>query len=387
MQNPDPRELGLDPSRVERFFEVVERKIEEKWLFGGSFLIARRGKIAAARALGSSEPAKKRRAKLDDVYCIFSTTKPLTATVLLARIERGEARLVDRVAEYVPEFATGGKDKVTIADLLTHRGGFPNLAPDWPIENWDRWDETVARICLQPMEYEPGTAVHYHALTAQWIQGEIVRRLDGGKRTFAEICQAELYQPLGMKDSHMGVREDMEARRVPLQALDEESFPFPLALLEGFNLPSVQRAAIPGGGSYSTVTDLARFYQLWLNGGELDGLRLLSPAMVSLATTIHTGDAEDRLFRQIGAIAGWPHVPANRGLGFFVKGDGIFPSYFGSLASPRAFGHAGASSVMAWADPARELVFVGLSAGLIDEARSLLRWHLFSDLAQACVVE
>jgi CubicO group peptidase (beta-lactamase class C family) len=83
----------------------------------------------------------------------------------------------------------------------------------------------------------------------------------------------------------------------------------------------------------------------------------------------------------------WPRIPANRGLGFWIRGVGIFPSYFGSLASARTFGHAGASSIMAWADPARELVFVGLTAGLIDEARSILRWHQFSDLAQACVVD
>ncbi len=77
-----------------------------------------------------------------------------------------------------------------------------------------------------------------------------------------------------------------------MRALDAESIPFPFALLEAFDLPEVQPAMIPGGGSRSTIFDLARFYQMWLNGGELDGVRLLSPAMVELATTIHTGDRE-----------------------------------------------------------------------------------------------
>ena len=387
MNTAKPKEVGIDPERVERFFAAVERRIAEKWLLGGSFLIARHGRIVAARALGTIDPAGRRPARTDDVYCIFSTTKPLTATLLLMKIERGDVRLVDRVSEYIPEFAAGGKSKATVADLLTHRGGFPNLAPDWSIERWGEWDETVARICAQPIEYEPGTAVHYHALTAQWIQGEITRRVEGCKRSFEQMCDEELYRPLGMKDSHMGVRPDMEARRVPIQALDAESFPFPLAFLEAFNLPAVQRAAIPGGGSYSTIFDLARFYQMWLGGGALDGTRLLSPATVDLATTIHTGAAEDRLFQPIASLQGWPNAPANRGLGFFVRGSGIFPSPFGSLTSPRTFGHPGASSIMAWADPARQLVFVGLTSGLIDEARSILRFHSFSDLVQACVVD
>ncbi len=86
-------------------------------------------------------------------------------------------------------------------------------------------------------------------------------------------------------------------------------------------------------------------------------------------------------------MQGWPQIPANRGLGFWLRGIGIFPSYFGSLASPRTFGHAGASSIMAWADPARELIFVGLTSGLVHEHVSILRWNLFADLAQSCVVE
>jgi CubicO group peptidase (beta-lactamase class C family) len=126
---------------------------------------------------------------------------------------------------------------------------------------------------------------------------------------------------------------------------------------------------------------------MWLNGGELDGVRLLSPSLVDLATTIHTGEMVDRLVEQISLAQGWTIPPANRGLGFWIRGTGIFPTYFGTLASPRTFGHAGASSIMAWADPARELVFVGLTSGLIHEHRSILRWTLFSDLAQSCVVD
>ena len=386
MQTVEPQAVGMDPTRVERLFSVVERKIEEGWLFGGAFLLARHGKIAAARALGHSEPPKGRMAKTDDIFCLFSTTKPITATMLLMKVDQGEVKLFDKVADYIPEFAAAGKRSVTVSQVMTHTAGFPTMAMDWPMSKWGDWDATVARICAQPLEFEPGKAVHYHALTGSWILAEIARRVDGGKRSFAQMCEEDLYGPLGMHDSYMGVRPDMQERRVPVQALDEGGVPFPMSFLEAFNAPEVQAAAIPGGGSYSTVHDLARFYQMWLNGGELDGVRLLSPALVELATTIHTGDMEDRLIEPMRVAKQWPFAPANRGLGYWVRGSGLFPSYFGSLASPRAYGHAGASSIMAWADPVRALIFVGLTSGLIEEPRSIERWALFSDLAQACVV-
>ncbi len=387
MQTVEPQAVGMDPARVERLFSVVERKIEEGWLFGGAFLLARHGKIAAARALGHSEPPKGRMAKTDDIFCLFSTTKPITATMLLMKVDQGEVKLFDKVADYIPEFGAAGKRSVTVSQVMTHTAGFPTMAMDWPMSKWRDWDATIARICAQPLEFEPGKAVHYHALTGSWVLAEIARRVDGGKRSFAQMCEEDLYGPLGMHDSHMSVRPDMQERRVPVQALDEGGVPFPMSFLEAFNAPEVQAAAIPGGGSYSTVSDLARFYQMWLNGGELDGVRLLSPALVELATTIHTGAMEDRLIEPIRVAKQWPLAPANRGLGYWVRGSGIFPSYFGSLASPRTYGHAGASSIMAWADPVRELTFVGLTSGLIEEPRSIERWALFSDLAQSCVVD
>lgn len=388
MDTGSPREVGIDPRRLDHLFDVVERKVAEGWLHGGAFLVARRGKVVAARGVGQTEPAKRRPARPDDIFCLFSATKPMTATLLLMKIDQGAVRLVDRVADYLPEFAVNGKDRITVAHALTHSGGFPTMPFDWAMPLWRDWDATIARLCAQPLEYEPGTAVQYHALTQSWIQAEIARRVDGGKRTFAEMCAEDLFAPLGMNDTFLGVRRDMQMRRVPLQALDRGGVPFPMEFLEAFNAPEAQQAAIPGAGAYSTVFDVARFYQMWLNGGELDGVRLLSPALAELATTIHTGDLPDRFFDLIYVPRGWPRPPANRGLGFFVRGSGIFsPSVFGSLSSPRGFGHPGASSIMAWADPARELVFVGLTAGLIEEARNILRFHLFSDLAQACVVD
>lgn len=386
MEQCQAEDVGLDPARIDHLFHVVEKKIAAGWLSGGAFLIARRGKIAASRALGVVDTESGRVARVDDLYCLFSTTKPITATALLRRVDRGELMLTDRVATLIPEFACAGKERVTVAQVLTHSAGFPTLPADWTPDRWADWDATIARICAQPVESEPGEVVQYHALTGSWILGELVRRLDGGTRSFAEILEDEIYGPLGMKDSALIMRSDLEARRVPVRALDSGGVPFPMEFLEMFATPALLEAAIPGGGSYATVADLARFYQMWLNRGALDGVRLLSPAMVELATQNHTGEKHDRLLDMMLLANGLKPTPAYRGLGFFLRGRGLETNFFGATASAGTFGHAGASSIMAWADPQRELIFVGLTAGLVHESKNIPRWHLFSDLAQACVM-
>lgn len=385
MERAKPRDVGIDDGRLQRVFEVLEAKVAARELCGGSFLVARRGRVVAARGLGFVDPEGTRACRPDDVFCLFSATKPMTATLLLRQVDAGRVRLTDRIADHVPEFAAAGKDRVTLAHVLTHTAGFPNLAPDWPPDRWADWDGTIARICAQPLEHEPGAAVVYHALTGSWILGEVVRRIDGRARSFAEMMEDEIFGPLGMRDTGIGIRSDLEARRVPIRALESGGAPFPLEFLETFN--QLRSAEIPGGGGYSTVEDLARFYQAWLSGGVLDGRRILSPALVDLATRNHTGTAADRFFDLVRIPMGWEESPAYRGLGFFLRGERLGPTYFGTLASPRAFGHPGASSTMAWADPERELLFVGLTAGLIAEGKHLLRFQQLSDLVISTVVD
>jgi len=387
MQTARPEEVGLDPKRVERLFAAAEQMTTDGLMFGATLGLARRGKLVAAHGVGHADPARQRRLRADDIYTIFSTSKPVAATLLLMAIDQGKIRLVDKVADHIPDFAQAGKANVTVAQVLTHTAGFAALAPDWLPDQWANWDATIARICMQPIQHEPGAAVDYHALTGSWIIGELARIADGRKRSFAELAEQELFRPLGMKDTYFGVRPDMRERLVPLKARDLGGFPFPTEFLEVFDLPALQGAAIPGGGARSTVADLCRFYQMWLNGGVLDGARIVSPAMVELATTNHTGNEPDRLFEPIRLERGWAQSPANRGLSFWVRGTGIQPSVFGSYASPRTFGHPGAGSIMAWADPARQLTFVALTAGIIHEHKHILRTHTLSDLAQACVVD
>lgn len=384
MQTAPASDVGIDADRLEHLFRAIERTLGTD-LIGGSFLVARRGRIVAERALGVVDPDSGRIGKVDDVFCLFSATKPMTATLLLQRVDAGEVRLTDRVADFIPEFGAAGKDRITVAQVLTHTAGFANLAPDWLPTSWGDWDGTIARICAQSVEHDPGSAVVYHALTGSWILAEIARRVDGGRRSFATMMSQDVFAPLGMHDTSIGIRSDLEPRRVPIRALESGGAPFPLEFLESFN--DLRTAAIPGGGGYSTARDVARFYQAWLGGGALGGARILSPALVDLATQNHTGEMCDRVFDLVRIPMRWDPFPAYRGLGFFLRGTALAPTYFGTLASERTFGHPGASSIMAWADPARDLVFVALTAGLISEARHILRFQQLSDLVLASVVD
>ena len=120
--------------------------------------------------------------------------------------------------------------------------------------------------------------------------------------------------------------------------------------------------------------------------GELDGVRLLSPRMIRLARRIHTGDKPNELYRSVALRAGWVVPPANQGLGFQVRGTGVFQHLYGQFASPETFGNYGAGSTMFWVDPAADVSFSFLSAGVMTQAANIERCGKLSDMALSAVL-
>ena len=207
------------------------------------------------------------------------------------------------------------------------------------------------------------------------IEADVAKEIyDGAVVLVAHRGQVALHEAVGFA-----------ARCVPVVVRDRTKGLFDAAVLEGFNALLQEDTEIPAGGAVSTAADLFRWAEMLRRGGELDGARVLSPAIIRLATTNQTGLMPNDLFDYAREMYGWPDFPAYLGLSFFLRGEGTFPSYFGLTASAGTFGGIGAGSTLFWVDPARELTFVCLTAGLLEEGRSCERFQRLSDLAIAAV--
>jgi CubicO group peptidase (beta-lactamase class C family) len=249
-------------------------------------------------------------------------------------------------------------------------------------------DTTAVALAVadQPLMTTPGRIVSYSPIGAFAVLGEIVRRLDGGTRPFRQILQEEVFTPLGMKSTSLSLRPDLADRRSPAVVRDRTPGIIPPAALESINVMQNESFEMPGGGAMGTAHDVFRFAEALRRGGELDGARLLSPALLELALQIHTGDEINHIFDGMCQARGWEPFPANLGLGFFLRGTGLFPMPFGATPSPASFGGLGAGSTMFWVDPEREVVFVCLTTGVLEDSSNFERMARLSDLALAAIV-
>ncbi|HXG21827.1 MAG TPA: serine hydrolase domain-containing protein [Methylomirabilota bacterium] len=387
MQTANPIDLGFSPKALDRIITTIVKDVAQQRYDSAVVIVARSGQVALHEAIGFADRVSNRLARPDDVFCLFSVTKTLTAAAVLQLIDHGQLALTTKVAEVIPEFGCKGKQRVTVAHLLTHTGGMSAGFPPVPPELTGNLEAVVAAVCQQGLEAIPGQEVSYSPITAHAILGEIVRRLDGGARSLREIFAAEIFRPLGMMDTALGLRNDLAPRRVPVVVRDRSEGMFPPDTLESFNVTLKEDTEIPGGGAVSTAADIFRFAEMLRQGGELDGVRILSPAIIELATANHTGLKPNSLWHYARELRGWDEFPAYLGLSFFLRGEGIFPTYFGTMASPGTFGGIGAGSTMFWVDPERDLTFVCLTAGLLEESHSLDRFQRLSDLVHAAVID
>jgi len=140
---------------------------------------------------------------------------------------------------------------------------------------------------------------------------------------------------------------------------------------------------MPWVGAVSTAKDISRFVEMLRRKGELDGKRILSPAMLDLATQLQTGTSPNNLYARISVMNNWQIPPANLGLGWALSGTGTHPTFFGSLTSPRMFGNYGAGSTLFWVDSERDMTFSCLTSGIMEEADNVKRFARLSDMAIA----
>lgn len=382
--------LGIDADRIARLPAAIEADVKANKFDGAVVLVARRGEIILHEAIGYADRAANKPVQRDSVFVTMSIFKQMVNAAVLQRVDRGEIGFTTQVRELIPEYAANGKGATTIADLMLHKAGLPLGAPGIPPDKIGDIRAVTAVVCGMVPQSVPGTGISYAAVVGHSVLAEIVRRLDGGRRTFGQILKEDLIEPLGMTDTSLGagLREDQIGRAVPVVVKDHAPALLDPKMLEGAGKHAATPGfEVPSGSAYTTAHDWFRFAEACRRDGELDGTRILSPAILRFARTIATGDLTNSLWDYAQNMRGWPALPANLSLGFYVRGSGITSHAFGQLSSPGTFGGIGTGSNCFWVDPERELTYVFLSAGLLEDSYSWERHQRYSDLVQSSVIK
>ena len=376
-------EARFNEERLEQLKHVIAEDVDAGRYYGAVIAVARGGRLGIHEAIGHGDAARRQPLQLDSVFSIFSVTKAITNVLVLRSMELGRFALTTRISDLVPEFSAGVRNEITIFHLLTHTSGLPivfTIKPDMFI---DRFDEMVAAVCANILPAEPpGERVAYSPLANHVLLGEALRRTDPKRRSYRAIVQEDLFTPLRMRDSSVGLRRDLRARHV----VPDLRGNFPITHPGHSNLGpngafQEEDAEMPWVGVASTVSDMLRFTEMLRRRGELDGARILSPATLELATRNWTGEKPNELTTARAQQRGWPPEPAYMGLGFALRGTAIGHHLFGTLASPGTFGNHGAGSSIYWVDPARDVSFVCLTAGVMDSLDNIERFQRLSDVA------
>lgn len=361
----------VDSAAVERIWQAARHWYQAGMHPAIQVCIRRNGKVVLNRAIGhgwgnapTDEPdAEKVPVTTDTPFCVYSAAKGITATVVHMLVDQGVFALDDRVCEYIPSYTSHGKDRTTIRHVLTHSAGVP--FPTGPKPDLRRADdheyaqEQLGK--LRPL-YPPGRLHMYHALTWGPIMREIVYAAAG--KDIREILAAQILEPLNFRWTNFGVKP----QDIPLVAPSHPTGkPLPPAIAAIFrkaiggtvheiipytNTPAFLSTVVPSSNTISTADELSRFAEIWRRGGELDGVRIMSPERMYGAVQ------ECRRLRPDVAVG---LMPARWGTGYMLGTDRFGP--FGRHA-PKAFGNLGLANIAIWADPAR-----GLAAGVISSGK------------------
>ena len=389
----DAHALGFDLARLERVPRRVEADIETGRCNGVALRVARHGQVVIDLCEGYADRDAGMPLEPDSVFHLLSLSKALTATVALKLIEDGVFQLTTPIAEVVPEFGRVDKQAINVFHLLTQSGGLPMDTPGVASEVIANLEQYAAWTFDRPAACRAGEQVAYSVLVAHSVLGLFMQRAAG--RSFNELMHEHLYAPLAMRDTAFGPRADLMARRCPLQAAPYLLSPdhqhaatiaaTHIARITGY--ATTPHAVVPGGGAFSTLSDMFRLVEMLRRGGELDGQRILSPAMIELLARNHTGTMPNQIFKWLFAGRAWLECPAYLGLGFWGRGETPTPGPFGTLNSPRTFGGIGRGTTLFWVDPARDLSLVLLTTGLMDEADNFVRYQTLSDLVVSSLVD
>jgi len=343
----------MSAERLARMDQVIQASIEKKELPGAVVLVARHGRVAWRKVYGARAVEPQREAMTaDTIFDLASLTKIVaTATSIMILIEQGKVRLSDPAVQFIPEMKGGGRDAITIEQLLTHTAGF---APDFDLrERWTGYDEAIKRLSTEPLRNQPGARFVYSDINYITL-GEVVHRVSG--QPLDEFGRRNIFVPLGMRDTGFNPDARLKSRIAPTERRrgqmnylgdsGENAGPQGEQWLRGqvHDPTSFRMNGVAGhAGLFSTADDLAIFCQMILNGGTYNGARILSPMAVATMT-------RPRAIAENGSA---------RGLGWDIATT--FSTNKGDLFPLGSFGHTGFTGTSMWIDPASDSFVIFLS--------------------------
>jgi uncharacterized protein YbbC (DUF1343 family)/CubicO group peptidase (beta-lactamase class C family) len=341
--------VAVDASQFSRIDEVIAADMAEKKLPGAVVVVGQGDAVFFRKVYGQRavQPAAEPMTP-DTIFDMASLTKVVaTTTAVMMLVEDGRIRLTDPVAQYIPEFAKYGKARVNVRHLLTHMSG---LRPDVDLgDPWVGYDEAI-RLATEEVLTAPPDAQFVYSDIGFFLLAEIVARVSG--QPFDQFAETRIFQPLGMVDTSFTPDPSLRERIAPTEVCTPYGWPCAgpdAQMLRGtVHDPTARRMGGVAGhaGLFSTAADLTRFARMLLRGGELDGVRVLSP--LTVARMISPSTPSD--------------VAAVRGLGWDM--DSSFSSNRGELLPLGSFGHTGFTGTSIWIDPATKTFVIFLSSRL-----------------------
>jgi CubicO group peptidase (beta-lactamase class C family) len=374
---------GLDLVRLGELRAAVQEDVQRQRYLGGVLLVARQGEVGLLEAWGHADENRMRAVEPDSVFSLLCITKAFTNVLALRAVEQGRLALTTKVVDLIPAFTGRGREQITLLHLLTQTSGMPGVYSPRTGMNLDGLDEVIAAICdhIYPAGPTDDKIVHSPMINHA-LMGEMVRRCDPHGRSYRQLVEQDILEPLQMRDTAVGVRRDLAARHLVPEFRGNGSIDHPGASNLGPNgALQEENAQMPWLGIVSTARDLFRFAEMLRLGGQLAGRRVLAPGTVEWALRCRTGLRPSESYRRLAEARGWPLMPAYQGLGFSLRGDELGATVFGAFSSPGTFGHNGQGSTLFWVDPARELCFIGLTTGVMNSGDNIERWQRLSDIA------
>lgn len=353
----DPHSVGLPQSAILGIWEACQDLYRTGAYPLLSLCVRRRGEIVVNRSIGYLDG--ERVASTQNPICLFSASKAVTSILIHLLAEQGKIALDDPVSHYIPAFASNGKGKTSILELLSHRGGVPRVPEGVDTQLLFDHDAALDMICAAEPTGNAGKVQAYHAITSGFVFNELIKVTTG--LTAQQYLDRYIRKPMGMRYFRYGLTKREQTNvavnaatgwdnRLINKALTRALGANPNTVVELTNDPRFYQSIIPSANLFGTAEEVSRFFQMLLNHGRWNDQQILKPTTVSGAVRAVGTTQLDRTLM----------LPLRFSGGFMLGGSPI--GIYG-LNTKQAYGHLGFANIFCWADPERDIAVSLMNTG------------------------